>query len=270
MSIITISRGSYSKGKEIAEKVAAELGYECVSRDILLEASEQFNTPEIKLVRALHDAPSVLNKFTHGKERFVAYIQEALLTHFQRDNVVYHGLAGQFFLRGVSHALKVRIIADIEDRVRNEMEREKISHEQAIKILKKDDDERRRWSMTLYGVDTTDAALYDLCIRVRKVTVDDAVQIICHTARLSHFQTTEASQKTLDDLTLSARVQSAIVGSWPDAKVEAKDGKVVIHAEAPRLKEAKVCNQIAVIARQVPGVADVSVEASPSAFLGFE
>ena len=37
MAIITISRGSYSKGKEIAEKLAEELVYECLSRDVLLE-----------------------------------------------------------------------------------------------------------------------------------------------------------------------------------------------------------------------------------------
>ena len=30
MGVITISRGSYSKGKEIAEKLANNLGYECV------------------------------------------------------------------------------------------------------------------------------------------------------------------------------------------------------------------------------------------------
>ncbi len=270
MSIITISRGSYSKGKEIAEKVANELGYECVSRDILLEASEQFNTPEIKLVRALHDAPSVLGRFTHGKERFIAYIQEALLTHLQRDNVVYHGLAGHFFLSGVGHALKVRIIADIRDRVRLEMEREKISEEQALKILRKDDDERRRWSMTLYGMDTTETSLYDLCIHIHNITVNDAVAIICHTVKRPNFQTTKGAQQTLDDLVLSAKVQSALVGSWPDAKVSAEKGRVTIVAEAPRMREEKVCDQIAAIARAVPGVREVKVDAFPSAFLGFE
>ncbi|MBW1912541.1 MAG: cytidylate kinase family protein, partial [Deltaproteobacteria bacterium] len=45
MPIITISRGSYSKGKEVAEKVSQKLGYECISRDVLLEASEEFNVP---------------------------------------------------------------------------------------------------------------------------------------------------------------------------------------------------------------------------------
>ena len=67
MAIITISRGSYSRGKEVAEKLAARLGYECVSRDILLATCKEFSIPEIRLVKALHDAPSILDRFSHGK-----------------------------------------------------------------------------------------------------------------------------------------------------------------------------------------------------------
>ncbi|MCL4500397.1 MAG: cytidylate kinase-like family protein, partial [Deltaproteobacteria bacterium] len=104
MSIITISRGSYSRGKEVAEKLAQSLGYECLSRDILLEASERYNIPEIKLIRAIHDAPSILERFTYNKEQYVAYIRAALLRHVQKDNVVYHGLAGHFMLQGIPHA----------------------------------------------------------------------------------------------------------------------------------------------------------------------
>ena len=65
MGVITISRGSYSKGKEIAEKLAQQLGYECVSRDILLETSTHFNIHELKLIRAIHDAPSIFERFKY-------------------------------------------------------------------------------------------------------------------------------------------------------------------------------------------------------------
>ena len=75
MSIVTISRGSYSRGKQVAEKLAEALGYECISREIILEASERFNIPELKLVRAIHDAPTILDRFTSGKERFVAFFR---------------------------------------------------------------------------------------------------------------------------------------------------------------------------------------------------
>src|SRR5512135_3307967 len=178
MAIITISRGSYSRGKEVAEKLAQALGYECLSRDILLEASERFNIPEIRLIRAIHDAPSILQRFTYGKEQYVAYIRAALLRHVQKDNVVYHGLAGHFLLQGIPHVLKVRILADLEDRVAEEMKRENISADEARRILLKDDEERRKWSLKIFGIDTWDPTLYDLLINIKCVTVDDAVDII--------------------------------------------------------------------------------------------
>ena len=56
MAIITISRGSFSKGKEVAEKVAAQLGYDCISREVLLDASDRFHIPEVKLIRATTSA----------------------------------------------------------------------------------------------------------------------------------------------------------------------------------------------------------------------
>ena len=151
MSIITISRGSYNRGKEVAEKVAKELGYECVAREAIVEASREFNIPEVKLVRALHDAPSVLDRVSYGKEKFVAYYQLCFLEHLQRDNVVYHGLAGHFLLKGISHVLKIRILSDMADRVKLEMEREKIQEKEAFRILQNDDEERRKWSKHLYG-----------------------------------------------------------------------------------------------------------------------
>ena len=187
MAIITISRGSYSKGKEIAEKTAEKLGYECVSREVLLEASEHFRIPEIKLVRALHDAPSILGRFSFGKERYMAFVEEAFLEHVQKDNVVYHGLAGHFFLKGVEHNLKVRIVADIEDRIKLEMERENITEDEARYTIEKDDRERQKWSMALYGIDTADPRLYDLLIHIRKITVDDAVcEHCCGLRRWQH------------------------------------------------------------------------------------
>jgi cytidylate kinase len=263
MAIITISRGSYSKGKEIAEKVAGRLGYECVSRDILLEASEHFNIPEIKLIRALHDAPSILSRFTYGKEKYVAFIEEAFLEHVQKDNVVYHGLAGHFFLKGVSHTLKVRIIADLEDRVRLEMERENISEDKARKVILKDDDERRHWARALHGIDTADSSLYDLVIHVRKITADDAVDIICHAAALPHFATTPESQQTLDDLVMAARVKAAVVTEWPNVRVQASGGVAEIDTEAPVEQEAEITERIIKAAGTVPGIKDVKVKVHP-------
>lgn len=211
MSIITISRGSYYRGREVAEKLAEKLGYECLSRDILLEASEEFNIPEIKLIRAIKDAPSILNRLTRQKERYVAYIRSALLKHVQKDNVVYHGLFGHFFLQDIPHVLKVRVVAALEDRVADEVKREGISEAKAREIIMKDDEERRKWALHLYGADWWDATLYDLVIHLKTITVDDAVSLLCHVVQLPGFQTTAESQGVINNLVEATKMEMAPV-----------------------------------------------------------
>jgi len=264
MPIITISRGSYSRGKEVAEKVAQRLGYACIARDVLMEASQDFNIPEIKLVRAIHDAPSILDRFGYRKEKYVAYIQKALLHHFQKDNVVYHGLAGHFFLKGISHVLKVRILAEMEDRVKLEMERHGIAEKEARRILEQDDEERRKWSQYLYGIDTRDPSLYDLVVHVKKVSVDDAVEIICNTVELADFRTTPESQKAMDDLMLSAEVKAALVNLKPDIEVAAKDGIVHIATTVPESQEEALVQKILKTGKGIQGVRDIQVHTRSS------
>jgi cytidylate kinase len=264
MAIITISKGSYSKGQEVAEKVAERLNYQSVSREVILEASEDFNIPELKLTRALHDAPSIFERFTFSRERYLAYISSEILKHFQQDNVVYHGLAGHFFVRHIAHVLKVRIIADFEARVKMEMERESVSREQAAARLEKDDHERREWSRKLYGVDTRDSSLYDLVIHIHKLKVDDAVDLICQTAARAQFKATPESQRALDDLTLAARVRAAVVDHYPKIKVVADGGVAMVHVQASGSLEPEIVEEIRELALKVPGVQGVQVHLVPT------
>jgi cytidylate kinase len=217
MAIVTISRGSYYRGKEVAEKLAQKLGYQCISREILLEASEEFNIPEIKLIRAIEDAPSILERFTRQKEKYIAFIRTALLKHVQKDNVVYHGLFGHFFLQDIPHVLKVRIVGDLEARVADEVKREGISADKAREIILRDDEERRKWALYLYEADFWDATLYDLVIHLKTISVDDAVSLICHVLELPGFQTTPQSQAAIDSLVEAARLEMTAVW-WEGAK----------------------------------------------------
>lgn len=65
MAIITISRGCFSHGQEIAERVAAMLNYDCLSQEILIGASQCFSIPEKKLMESIHDSPGIFERITH-------------------------------------------------------------------------------------------------------------------------------------------------------------------------------------------------------------
>lgn len=200
MSIIIISKGSYSHGGEVAEKVAQKLDYDCVSRDLLIEVSKKFNISELRLIRAVSDAPSFLEKYTFGRERYIAYIKAAVLEKLVKDNIIYHGFAGHFFVKDVSHVLKVRITADTEPRLTALMNRESVSKEEALQVLKQIDKERSKWSMKLYGIDLWDCRLYDMVINIGKISLDETVDLIYQTVQLEAFQPTAESKKRIKNL----------------------------------------------------------------------
>jgi cytidylate kinase len=261
MSVITISRGSYSKGKEIAEKLAQHLGYECISRDILLETSDHFNIHELKLTRAIHDAPSIFEGFKHGKKKYMIFIREAFLEHIRKDNMIYHGLAGHFFCQGIPGILKVRINANLENRIEEEMRREHISEKEARHILKKDDEERRKWGMYLYGIDTKDPALYDIVLHLDNLGVDDAVEILADIAKRPCFQTTRESQMIIDDYHVTAKSQETLFDRFPSAQVKCKNGVVYVAIETTLSQEQEVTNKIIDILKEkdIDGIKDVRV-----------
>ena len=263
MGVITISRGSYSKGKETAERLAQHLGYECISRDILLETSAHFNINELKLIRAIHDAPSILERFQHGKEKYIIYIREAFLEHIRKDNVIYHGLAGHFFCQGIPNILKIRIIANLEDRIKEEMRREHISEKEARHILKKDDEERRKWGMHLYGIDTKDSSLYDIVLHIDSLKADDAVEILAEIAKRPCFQTTQESQMMMVDYHVTAQAQATLFDRFPSAQVKCNNGVVFITIETTLSQEQEVINKIIYILKEknIDGIKDVKVNA---------
>ena len=260
MSIVTVSRGTYSKGRDVAEKLAEKLGYECISREIMVEAAKEFNIPELKLVEAIEDPPSILERFTYGKERYLAYFQAVLLEHFQKDNVVYHGMAGHFLVRNVPHVLKARIIAKMEDRVRLMMQRKGVTEEHALRYVKRVDESRSKWSRHLYGIDSQDPTLYDLVLRIRKLSTDDAVDILCHAVKLARFQPTAESRQAVDDLALAAQVKVRLIEHYPRVQVASDAGVVYLDLEAATSRDEE---EIESLAAQVAGVKSVHITPHP-------
>lgn len=245
MSIVTISLGSYSRGREVAEKLAHDLGYEFLSREELLaETSTQFNIPEIKLAQAIHKAPTLFEKFHLGKEKFIAYIQHTLLNHLQKDNVVYLGLAGHFLLEGLPNVLRVRVIASVEDRIKEVMKQADTSEKQALAAIKKVDKERWKWSQNLYGKDPWAPELFDCILNIEKFSVEDAVKHIITMLKLPYFQTTDASKKILQEKLEACIVRTTLINKYPRAKTEYKDGAVQVAIEASAYHEQAAIAQV--------------------------
>ncbi|MGC9196734.1 MAG: AAA family ATPase [Syntrophobacteraceae bacterium] len=244
MPVITISRGAYSSGRQVAERLALKLQYECISREIVLSASKLFNIPEMTLIRAVHDAPSVFDRFSYEKQKYVSYVRLAMIETARKDNVVYHGLAGHYFLRGIPNVIMVRILADMEARVLEEMRREYVSAEEARRLLIKDDEARDRWSHYIFGIRASDPSLYDIILNIGSLSLEDAVEIIAGATSLPCFQPTVESRKAMRRLHIAARLQVALMDDIPSVKVEAEKGKIVVTARGHWAQGKKLLSKI--------------------------
>lgn len=261
MAIITISRGSYSMGKIVAENVAQRLGYTVISRDLLLDASDRFHIPEMKLIRAIHDAPGILERFSHSKQAYLAYIKSALAERVSADNVVYHGLAGHILLKDIPGVLKVRITADMNYRVAREMKRENISEQEARSILEKDDQQRRKWTKSVHGADPWDSSLYDLVIRIDRFKVDDAVDFICRATETDGFRTSEKTLQQIKDLALACRVKAEIVDDFPTLGVTCHYGNVIVYTK-DKTHGARLQKQLDDVRKTIDGIYNLEIHSA--------
>ncbi len=201
MPIITISRSSYTYGKKVAEAVAETLGYKCISREELMDASQEFDMPGLKLVREL---PIILDQTVFNKHRYISYIRSALLKHLAKGKVVYHGFCGHILLRDIDHVLKVQISADLEDRVKIVMDRDGFSRIDALLFIKAMDDARKKWCQKLYKIDLSKVCQYDISLNISKIPIDKAVDVICKTSMLDRFKTTDESRRAMNELLCAA------------------------------------------------------------------
>lgn len=264
MSIVLVSRGSFTHGARVAEGIARRLGYRSVSRELLLEASTEFNVPEARLLHAVNDPLSVVDRILHSRDRYLAYIRCMLLRELSTDDVVYHGFAGHFLVSDVEHVLKVRVEADLEARVPLLMERDHVSAAEAHERLRRIDRDRRDWSLGLYGVDSRDPALFDLTVHLGRLTPSDAIDLVCAAVARPQFHTTARSRQHLADLALAAEVRVALLDVGPDVTVRAEGGVVTISAFDTVVSYPPAARHLASLARTVPGVEDVRLEPHPT------
>lgn len=259
MSIIIISSDSYKVGKEIAQKTAGALGYTFLGREILVKLADKYHFPESKLIQALDESPSLFGMSLKLQKRYLTYIQEAALTELLKDNVVCQGLAAHLYVLCISHVLRVRVLADSEGRIQEWASREGISLKKAQKYFDHRKHLRRRWSMDAFKLDETDPSQYDLVISLSQIDQDEAVIIITETISYRRFSPMTYSIKCLEDIQLASRVRSVLFDRFPDVRVRANGGTLVVETLALKREKRKRAESIKKIAGSIPGVEYVEV-----------
>jgi hypothetical protein len=208
VQIVCISRGTLSGGKELAVRLAAKLGYRCLSREDLVEAATREGIHVGKLEMAMVKPGGFSERLVLEREHYLAFTTAFLCDRaVECEGLVYHGRTGHLLLPGISHVLRVRAVANRDYRIRAAMQQLGIDRERARRYVEAVDEDRRRWVRALYGVLWEDVAHYDFIISLEQINLDNAASALTAIAQLPDFQMTPASRRAMEDLRLGAKAR---------------------------------------------------------------
>jgi cytidylate kinase len=248
MQIIAISRGSQSYGEEFAKKLAAKLGYLCISREeILEEATRQriaIGRLETAIIKPHIYSEELALELEHYKALATSFLCEKALS----SNIVYHGRTGHLLLPGIDHILKIRVIADMEARIDVVMQNLGLPRIKAKQYIDQLEEDRRRWVKQFYNVDWDASSLYDLVLNLGSMNAENAATAVCSMAQLPEFQATPVITKSLRDLHLACRSRLLLAmdkrTSHMNVKVRANDGVVYVTYLAQQAQEAEMISGV--------------------------
>ena len=147
-----------------------------IDTHIVAKASDLSGLTENKFMRAFGVKTSIFNQFTHEKERTVAYLKLALAELLADNDLLLHGFSGQLIPREVSHVLSLCLIADMKSRVALATKEKGIDESEAIKQIRRDDEEGIAWVETLFRKkDPWDPSLYDILIPTDKMSREEII-----------------------------------------------------------------------------------------------
>lgn len=263
MAIVTLSHEMGSGGAEIGAALAERLGYRYVDQDMISQAAREYGVGVEKLSHLDETKPSLFERFDVETRHFITVLQSALLDVAESDNVVIMGRGGQFLLRGIAHALRVRAMAPFELRVKRVMKKmaeqmgETVDVRTTAEMVRRSDQEKFGRMRYLYDVDWGDPALYDLVINTEKLSNEAGVNLIVGLLHGPELAATEASRQMVRDRALASRVRTALAANPETRKyrinVEADRGLIQLEGTAALEKAGEVV-------RTVPGVVDVKTQ----------
>ncbi|MEW5984778.1 MAG: cytidylate kinase family protein [Acidobacteriota bacterium] len=264
MSVITISRGTFSGGLMLADRLSQQLGYRNIGRDLIVERAALSGVPQEILQNALQKPPSFLERLKHSKYIYLCLIQAALSEEVRQGRAIYLGNAGHLLLKGAP-VLRARIVAPLDVRLRMAQERLKLTRSQALDHIQRTDNDRRKWTQYIYGVDWTDPSLYDVVLNLEFMTVQHACDVLATLVTKDPFALTPESQALFDNLALSSRLRANLATNTStedlEVDVSARAGVVTIRG---KFSSRYHMSEIERIARAVPGVKELSLLGSGS------
>jgi len=212
MAILTISREFGSGGREIGQAISGLLRYEYVNKEKLLSDIKILDKKWEEWGKNLDEhCPTVWEKYDWSFRGFGALLQSRILDHALDDNVVIMGRGGNFLLKDIPHALRIRVAAPVDERIERIMKRESVDKDTARWLAEKIDRERSCLIQLLYGKHWDDPSEYDMAFDAGAKTIEEIVNSVKNDLIEKAKLKTDQAKKILQMRSLAAKVKAGIL-----------------------------------------------------------
>lgn len=191
--IITISREFGAGGGEIGQRVAAELGYDFIDKDLILETARSANVEIEKILNLDEKVPvkfgftqSLFDLYNSPLDEKIFQVQHDVIKKFgEHGRCVIVGRNANSILAEYDDSLHVFIHADQNWRMRR-MKQEKMldcTESQVLAHLKDIDKMRRKYCSYYTHTEFGAPQYYDLSLCTSSLGIEKCVELICSIAK---------------------------------------------------------------------------------------
>jgi cytidylate kinase len=185
ISVVTFSREHGSGGDILAERLAEKLGYELFHQEVLHSMAESarvsvrfLETLDEKGVSVLEEwISSLVDKRHLWPDRYLQHLMKIIGTIGKHGQAVVIGRGSNFVLPPHKR-ISIRVIAPMEERIRNVSKELNITLEEAKQRVIKTESDRKAFIRKYFNADIADIFNYDLIINTENLSIDDAVNAI--------------------------------------------------------------------------------------------
>ncbi len=229
MSITIITNGIYSKAGNIIAKVAEKCGSRIITDNEIIDYTQKkFNIKLATLKKVIEDEPLAFNDFTHEREKCIAFMKKAISELASDEDVIFCGILGHLIPQQITHALRVLIIADKKNRIKQGVKATGLTENEVVGKIDAADKKAIVWTNRILNKKAWDRSLYDIIIPTDKMGEQESIELIVRSLERQFFSEEERVKKELEDLDIIARVEIALSSLGKGLLVTSRNGCVVV------------------------------------------
>ena len=260
MAIIAIARELAALGEEVAQELVRITGYRLVDRELLEKRLGEYGISAEKRQKYDEKRPGLWASLSQERDDYLHYLKTAIYEEAGKGDCVIVGRGATAILKGLPHALSVRIVAPLIVRLRRVMDQLGCNERHALQVIEHSDRDRSGFQKYFFSLDWSDSREYSLsiCVGDRPTPAEAAALINSYRGILVDGSVEAAGKERIGELVLGQRIVTEIVygKKLPLHFLEAEvhGGRIILHG----VSNTQAAIEAAVgAARTVPGVAEV-------------